>query len=80
VKRVTVQTLKLRGERYVLLREKDFNALKVKAASSKPGKTRRLTAQDRGDIAEAARRVSDPGDREIPYEQARKRLGLGPVS
>ena len=76
VKRVTVQTLKLRGQRYVLLREKDFNALKIKARTGKPGKGRRLTAQERGDVAEALRRLSDPNDREIPYEQARKRLGL----
>ncbi len=73
---VTVQTLKLRGERYVLLKEKDFRALKLKAQSRKARKPRRLTAQDRGDIAEATRRLNDPSDQEIPYEQARKRLGL----
>ena len=68
--------LKLRGEKYVLLREKDFNTLKTKAESGKSRRGRRTTAQSRGDIAQASRRLNDPSDREIPYEQARKRLGL----
>jgi hypothetical protein len=84
VKSVTVQTLKLRGQRYVLLRERDFNTLKQKAQGGKSRKsssagsrtTRRLTAQDRGDITEAMRRLNDPDDKEVSYEQARKRLGL----
>jgi hypothetical protein len=74
---MTVHTVKLGRERFVLLREKDFRELKARAGDARPAsKKRRLTAQDRGDIAEALRRLSDPKDREIPYEVVRKQLGL----
>jgi hypothetical protein len=74
---MTVQTLTLKGERYVVIREKDFRALtKKKPADTSRRKPRRLTAQDRGDIVEAERRLADPSDRAIPYATARKRLGL----
>jgi hypothetical protein len=39
-------------------------------------KRRRLTAQDRGDIAEARRRLADRNEKPIPYDQLRKELGL----
>ena len=72
---MTVQTVKLGRERYVLLREKDYRRLKAKAEQgSRPrGESRRLTAQDKGDIAEAKRREHEPS---IPLAAARKRLGL----
>ena len=75
---MTVQTLKLRRERYVLLREKDYRQLKAKAANGQGtrGKPRRLTAQDRNDIAEARRRLADPKKKPVPYEQVRKELVL----
>lgn len=73
---MTIQTLELRGERYVLLREEDFRALSQKAGTGKAPKRRRLSAQDRGDIAEAIRRLADKNDRAVPYERARQRLGL----
>lgn len=79
---MTVQTVKLGRERFVLLREKDYRQLKAKANGAKAqgakpvSKRRRLTAQDRGDIAEAKRRLADSADKEIPYEEARKQLGL----
>ena len=54
---MTVQTLKLGRERFVLLREKDYRELKDKARPARaPSKTRRLTAQDRRDLPEANRR------------------------
>jgi hypothetical protein len=72
---MTVQTLKLGRERFVILREKDYRQLK--AAQPRPsGKARRLTARDKGDIAEAKRRLADPKEVPIPYEQVRKELGL----
>ncbi|MGA2582235.1 MAG: hypothetical protein ABSG31_03065 [Tepidisphaeraceae bacterium] len=73
---MTVQTLKLGGERYVLLKEEDFKSLKTKARSAKARRGRSPANQQGGDIAEAIRRLNDAGDSEIPYEQARKRLGL----
>jgi len=71
---MTVQTVKLGRERFVLLREKDYHDLKAKAGEARPArKRRRLTAQDRGDIAEARRRRSEPTR---PYAELRKELGL----
>ncbi len=69
---MTIQTVTLGRERYVILREKDYQQLKAQAAR----KGRRLTAQDKGDIAEATRRLNDPKEKPIPYEQVRKELGL----
>jgi len=69
--RMTVQTLKLGRERYVLMKEKDYRDLKAKARPVRTG--RRLTAQDRGDIAEAQRRSHEPVR---PYAELRKELGL----
>jgi hypothetical protein len=74
---MAVQTLKLGGKRFVVVPEKDYRDLKAKATQARPArKTRRLTAQDRGDIAEAKRRLADPNEKPIPYEQVRKELGL----
>jgi hypothetical protein len=72
---MTVQTVKLGRERYVLLREKDYRRLKAKAEQGprSRSKPRRLTAQDKGDIAEAKRREREPS---IPLEIVRERLGL----
>jgi hypothetical protein len=71
---MTVQTVKLGRERFVLLREKDYRELKAKAAQARPArKGSRLTVQDRGDIAEAGRRRSELAR---PYSQLRKDLGL----
>jgi hypothetical protein len=68
---MTVQTLKLGRERFVVLREKDYRDLKAKARPVRAG--RRLSAQDRGDIAEARRRSQEPAR---PYAELRKELGL----
>jgi hypothetical protein len=79
---MTVQTVKLAGKKFVIVAEKDYRDLKAQAALAANGaangwsKTRRLTAQDRGDIAEARRRLADPDEKPIPYEQVRKELGL----
>lgn len=74
---MTVQTVKIGRERFVLMKEKDYRDLKAKAGGARPvRKSRRLTAQDRGDIAEAIRRLKHSSDREISYDEARKRLGL----
>jgi PHD/YefM family antitoxin component YafN of YafNO toxin-antitoxin module len=71
---MTVQTVKLGRERFVLLREKDYRQLKAKAdRQESPGRSRRLTAQDRGDIAEARRRRNESAH---PYSELRKELGL----
>jgi len=38
--------------------------------------SRRSSAQDQGDAREALRRLKNPADREVPYAEARRRLGL----
>jgi hypothetical protein len=68
---MTVQTVTLGRERFVLLREKDYRQLR--ALARPVGKGRRLTAQDRGDIAEAKRREQETS---VPLKAVRKRLGL----
>ena len=76
---MTVQTVKLAGRKFVIVAEKDYRDLKARAAQAANGtatgrsKTRRLTAQDRGDIAEAKRRANEPAR---PYAELRKELGL----
>ena len=70
---MTVQTLKLGRERFVVLKEKDYRDLKAKARSRTVRTGRRLSAQDRGDIAEAMRRQHEPSQ---PLDVVRKRLGL----
>lgn len=56
-----------------MLREKDYRDLKAKAAARPKLTGRRLSAQDRGDIAEALRRRDEPVR---PYAELRKELGL----
>jgi hypothetical protein len=83
---MTIQTLKLGRDRFVLLREKDYRELKAKAERNVsaaptaqarlPRKARHLTSQDRGDIAEAKRRRSDPNDKPVSWDKAKKELGL----
>ncbi|HEY8665297.1 MAG TPA: hypothetical protein VIL86_01470 [Tepidisphaeraceae bacterium] len=71
---MTVQTLKLGRERFVLLKEKDYRDLvKAKSQARPARKSRRMSAQDRGDVAEAKRRENEPS---VPLEAVRKRLGL----
>jgi hypothetical protein len=62
----------LGGKKFVVVPEKDYRDLKAKAA--RPfRKPRRVSAQDRGDIAEAKRRAREPS---LPYSELRKELGL----
>ena len=68
---MTVQTLKLGRERFVVLKESDYRDLKAKARPVRTG--RHLSAQDRGDIAEALRSSHEPAR---PYAELRKELGL----
>lgn len=73
---MVVQTLKLGRQRFVLLKEKDYQALKAKSQGKAVSRTRRLSAQDRKDLAEARRILADPNEAPMPYAQVRKELGL----
>jgi hypothetical protein len=69
-------TLKLGRQTFVVIPQGEYRELKAKA--SRNGKTtkskRRLTRQDRGDIAESMRRLAEPG--RISHEQLKSELGL----
>jgi hypothetical protein len=62
---MTVQTLTLGKQKFVVVPEKEFRRLQKKAEE--------ISAQDRGDIAEAKRREKEPS---ISLEAVRKRIGL----
>ena len=80
---MAVQTLTLAGKRFVILPESEYRKLRAAPkrngksaparAAKRPRKRRRLTAHDRGDIAEVNRRANEPT---IPWSEARKQLGL----
>ncbi len=63
---MTVQTVKLGGRKFVIVAEKDFRRLQLRAEE--------LTAQDRGDVAESRRRMKEPGGKSLA--DVRKRLGV----
>lgn len=71
---MAVQTLTLIGKKYVLVPESEFRALQKKAANGKAEKPRKLTLQDRGDIAESIRRLAEPG--RVTLEEVKRRAGL----
>lgn len=60
---MTIQTLTLGKRKFVILPEKDYRRLQQKAE--------KISAQDKGDIAEAKRREREPS---VPMEAVRKRL------
>jgi hypothetical protein len=75
---MTVQTVKLGGRDFVIMPKSHYRQLEKWANAGKSGgKSRRSSVQEQGDVAEALRRLKDPTDREIPYAEARKGLGLG---
>jgi hypothetical protein len=75
---MTIQSLKLGGKRFVLVAEKDFRDLQKRAGStvSTSARRQRSGARDRADVELALKRLSDPNEKRIPYEQVRKQLGL----
>lgn len=83
---MAVTTLKIAGRKYVLMPESEFmKKIAAKNGAAKPHATRngsfrdaplvkRLTRQDRGDIAESLRRLKN--EKSIPAEEAFRKLGL----
>jgi hypothetical protein len=73
---MSVQTLKLGKREFVVLPKREYERLIGKPAKrAKPARTARLTHQDHGDIAEARRRLAEPGPN-IPWKQVKSELGL----
>jgi PHD/YefM family antitoxin component YafN of YafNO toxin-antitoxin module len=54
---MTVQTVKLGGQSFVIVSEKDFRRLQQRAEQT--------TAQDRGDLAESRRRMKESGGKTL---------------
>jgi hypothetical protein len=72
-------TLTLSGRKFVVLPEREYRQLKAKATRSGGGKhahakPRRVSRQDRGDVAESQRRLSEPG--RTPADQVFRKLGI----
>jgi hypothetical protein len=72
---MTVQTLKLAGKRFVVIPEAEYHKLTSKSAARNDSrrKPRRMTRQDRGDVAEAARRSRE---KSTPLSALKAELGL----
>ncbi len=77
---MATQTLTLAGRKFVLIPQAEYRQLKAraKATATRNGQTtetkRRLTKQDRGDIAESFRASADP--RRISPEEVFRKSGV----
>ncbi|HEY8665360.1 MAG TPA: hypothetical protein VIL86_01785 [Tepidisphaeraceae bacterium] len=71
-------TLTVSGQKFVLIPAGEYRDLKAKAAAnSKPARAkRRLSKQDRGDIAESLRRLKS--DEFVPLDEVARELGFRP--
>lgn len=74
-----MQTLKLAGKKFVVLAESEYRKLEQRASAAAASSKRqpRLSVQDRGDIAEAKRRLADPKEVPIPWEKVKQELRRG---
>jgi hypothetical protein len=62
---MAAQTVTLLGKKFVLMTKREYDQMRARLAQQE--------RQDRGDVAEARRRVKEPS---IPIAEVRKRLGL----
>ncbi len=79
---MATQTLTLGGRKFVVLPQAEYRLLKAKSTQNgkSPSKAkRRPSRQERGDIAEARRRLARPG-RWISMDQLVRELGLDPAA
>lgn len=65
---MTVQTLRLSGKEYTLVPSKEFRRMAEELAH--------YQAEMAWDLAVTKRRLKDRKDRPVPWEQAKRRLGL----
>ncbi len=77
---MATQTLTFAGRKFVVIPQSEYRQLKAHATrNGKPVKTkRRLSRQDRGDIAESIRRLAEPG--RISLDKLTRELGFDPAS
>jgi hypothetical protein len=69
-------TLNIAGRKFVRIPVNEYRQLKAKAAKTAKNvrSKSRPSRQDRGDVAESARRLADP--RRIPADQVFRNLGI----
>jgi hypothetical protein len=65
---MTVSTLKIGKREFVVVPRRDFERIQRKAQM--------LSDEDAAEVAEALRRLNDPKETRIPWEQVKKRAGL----
>lgn len=72
---MTVANLKIGKREFVVIPKREYERFRKwrAGASARAG---RLSAEDRADLALALKRLKDPKEKPIPYEQVRKELGL----
>jgi hypothetical protein len=75
---MAVPTLTVAGKRFVVIPEEEYLEFRSRRSSLPNGRVRqrKLTVQDRGDIAEAKRRLSKRNSKLIPLAQLKRELGL----
>jgi hypothetical protein len=79
---MAVQTLTLGGRKFVILPESEYRKLRGKSAGNgkslsgqvkRATRSKRVTTQEAGDVAEAKRRAAEPN---LPYQWLRKEMEL----
>lgn len=73
---MTGQTVTLAGREFVIVPKAHYRRLERCAGVQPVRKSRRASTKEPHGVSEAIRRLQDPADREVPYAEARKRLGL----
>ena len=70
---MAAQTLKISGKKFVLIPESEYRRL---ISSTSRAVEPKLTVEDAEDIAICLKRMADPREKSIPWEQVKKELGL----
>ncbi|HEX3355661.1 MAG TPA: hypothetical protein VHS31_01675 [Tepidisphaeraceae bacterium] len=65
---MTLATLKIGKDEYVVVSRKDFERLQRKADL--------LSDEDAADLEKCSRRLNDPREKRIPWDKVKKRAGL----
>jgi hypothetical protein len=81
---MAAQSLTLAGKKFVILPKSEYDKLRGRAiiaktarkTTSKSRRGERMTAQDRGDVAEAKRRLANPTGPAISLNDLKRELGI----
>ena len=70
-----VATLKIGKREFVVIPKREYEQFEKWRATSKRAR-RRLSAEDRADLAVGRKRLNDPKEKRIPWSQVKKSAGL----